>query len=755
MWIALPARRILGVLTLLFALPQAAEAQGGAQLPVITGIVVDSATGEPLANVQLVAAPLNRYTTTNEDGEFTFRGLTIGAHHITALLIGFAPGHADVVIPPTDPTVRLTIRMRSSPLRLSAVQVTATPIATDPREVAQSTIELSGRALARSLGSSVAQTLAGEPGVAVRFDGPGASAPIIRGLGGERILVLQDGNRAGDLASTSQDHSVSIDPLVAQRVEVVRGPASLLYGNNALGGVVNVISNDIPNTVPSHFEGHVALQSESATPGLSGSGTLTMPLGSSAAVAVRGGVRRLGDMRYGGGGTLENTFFNNQYGVLAFGLTNDRGNGGVAYRGYDFEYGLPSEEGDGATIDGRRHEVVGRGDLSLGTGQLRSVRANATAQWYVHDEIEPSGEVGTTFDLQTQTLDIIGSTRFGRLDGAIGISGLRKQYAATGEEALTPSANSNSVGALLYQEVPLRRATSPDAPIPRLQFGARYDLYRIDSEAGDEKFGAATSLDFRNVSGSVGLSVPFGANASAAVSLARAFRAPAVEELFSEGFHEATGTYDRGNRALVSETNQGIDALLRLHGERINGQVGAYYNRVDNFITPSIVGDTLNEDGFFTPINQFAQSDATLRGVEARVEAEAMRNIVVGLLGDVVRGSLADGSPIPFLPAARLGALARRETQGYSLSGEVRHTFAQLRVPEAVVSSDPAATPTAGHTLVNVSLGFNLPVGGMVHAVTLRADNLLDERYREATSRIKHFAYNPGRNLSLVYRLLF
>ena len=746
--------RLAGALAVIAMLPLAGHAQAVPE-GTVTGIVVDSATGEPLANVQLVAAPLNRYTTTNEAGEFTFRALTTGHHHITALFIGFAPGHADVTIPPGDPTVRLTIRMRSSPLRLSAVQVTATPIATDPREVAQSTTELSGQALARTIGSSVAQTLANEPGIAVRFDGPGASAPIIRGLGGERVLVLQDGNRAGDLASSSQDHSVSIDPLVAQRVEVVRGPASLLYGSNALGGVVNVVSNDIPNTVPSHFEGNFAIQSESASPGASGSGTLTMPLGGSAAIAVRGGIRRMGDMRFGGGGTLENSYFDNQYGVVALGLTGARGNGGVAYRGYDFEYGLPSPDGEGPSIDGRRHELTGRADITTGAGSLRSVRANGTAQWYQHDEVEPTGEVGTNFDLRTQTLDLIGSTRFGRLTGAVGISGLLKQYEATGEEALTPPANSSGFGTLIYQEVPLRRATSPDASIPRLQVGGRLDWYHIDTREGDDKFGPATGVDYRSFSGSLGLSVPVGPAATVAVSLARAFRAPSVEELFSEGFHHASGTYDRGNPDLVAETNQGIDGLLRLHGTRINGQIGGYYSRVHDFITPGIVGDTIDEDGEVFPLNEFTQSDATLHGVEARVEAEALPGVVVGLLGDVVRGTLEDDSPIPFLPAARLGVLGRWESRRYSMSADVRHAFAQDRVPNPVIENDPAATTTEAYTLLNLSIGANVPVGGMVHNITLRADNVLDERYREATSRIKHFAWNPGRNLSLVYRLLF
>ena len=152
---------------------------------------------------------------------------------------------------------------------------------------------------------------------------------------------------------------------------------------------------------------------------------------------------------------------------------------------------------------------------------------------------------------------------------------------------------------------------------------------------------------------------------------------------------------------------------------------------------------------------QSAGAEFPFAGYIATRQAEVASGLVFGVLGDVVRGTLADDSPIPFLPAARVGVLGRWESRRYSLSADVRHAFPQDRVPEPVIENDPAATATDAYTLVNLSVGANLPVGGMVHNITLRADNVLDERYREATSRIKHFAWNPGRNLSLVYRLLF
>lgn len=736
-----------------------AAARAGIAPPPLIGVVRDSA-GAPIAEVHVIIAALNRSTTTNDSGEFTFVGLPPGAHHVTALMIGRTPGHADVDIPEAGPAVHVTIIMGTArSVRLNVVQVTATPTGTDPRDVAQSATEVSGQELARGLTTSVAGTLANEPGIAVRFNGP-AAAPVIRGLSGERVLVLQDGQRAGDLAATSPDHAVSVDPLTAQRIEIVRGPASLLYGNNALGGVVNVISNELPSDIPSHVDGYVNSQAESATPGGGLSAGVTAPLSSRTALVVRGGGRWADDLRMGGAGILRNSFQRNATGSAGLARAGDRVSGGVLGRAYLFEYGLPSADDAGLSIRGRRYESVARLETATGFGPLSSARLGGTAQWYSHDEIEPNGDVGTRFDLRTQTVDLLGRTQFGRVSGALGASGLFRQYAATGEEALTPGATSNGIGAFLFQEVPLRRSDDPDARLPRLQGGARYDFYGISSRAGDPKFGPARTLRYGHVSGSLGINLPVTSELTLAASVARAFRAPTVEELFSNGLHAANGTYDVGNPDLEVETNQGADAIVRYTSSRLSAEVSAYASTIVDFIATNIVGDTtiLDEESgaaSIMPLNRFRQADARMRGLEGRAEFEVRRAFVLGVVGDLVRGVFTDGAPLPFLPPARLGALARYDDGRWAVSTEYRHGFAQNRVPATVVPGDPAGVATAAYDLVNLSAGYSFRARGYISSVLLRADNVLDERYRDAASRIKSFAWNPGRNLSVVYRTMF
>jgi iron complex outermembrane receptor protein len=728
----------------------------------LTGVVRDSA-GRPVSNVLVIIAQLNRTSTTNDEGTFRFNALPSGSYHLATQRIGYAPAHADVVIPATGADVRVTITVRASAVELTNMQVTATVTGGDPRDVPQSVTSLSGQELARQMGGTVAQTLERQPGMAMRYNGPAATSPVIRGMQGERIVVLQDGDRAADLSSAAPDHGVSIDPLTAQRIEVVRGPASLLYGNQALGGVVNVISNDIPGSIPTHVDGYFAAQTESATPGAAASAGATVPLGDNLALIARGGVRRSNDLRQGGNLALPNTFYHNYDGVGGIGFASGAATGGIIYRGYKFDYGLPSGEGERSKIDGHRHEIVGRSDFALNAGPLSSLRIGATGQWYQHAEInEETGGTNTSFDLKTQTIDALARTRAGRTSGAFGVSGLFKQYAALGEEALTPAANSNGLGAFVFQELAFGAAnTDPDARVPKLQFGGRLDSYKIDIKAGgDAKFDSFVgNRSFNQFSGSLGLSVPLGNYATFAGSVARAFRAPSVEELSSNAFHGAAGTYDVGNPSLVPEVNQGVDGILRVETHRVNGQVAAFYNNIQHFIAPNIVGDTTidGDNGPTTvPLNRIAQADATLRGLEGRLEVEVLPHITVGTMGDMVRGQFKDSKiPLPFMPAARLGGLARWSDATYSLSAEYRHAFEQTRVPPAVSPDDPSGLPTSAYNLLDLSVGYTLPIAGQVNSFTLRVNNALDQKYADATSRIRTFALNPGRNVALVYKLLF
>ena len=755
----------LGVVLLgAVALPAVALAQSATVRPaVIAGRVADE-RGAPVPAARVALPALGRTTTTDATGRFVFRGLRAEQVALQVTQIGYAPRRLtlDLASSAGSDSLWVDVRLEQVAVSLGGVQVTATPSGRDPLAVAQSTTTVSGKELERTAGATLGATLAVQPGITARSMGPGASAPIIRGLSGDRVLVLQDGHRSGDLASTAPDHGVTIDPSAAQRVEIVRGPAALLYGNNALGGVVNVISDDVPGSRPARPYGSASITGESVAPGgalhLEGS----TPVGGRGVLRVRAGTRTHGDVRLGRGwiaGRLTNTDYRNDHAVVGAALVGDRGTAGAAYRGYRFAYGLPTPIGDEAnavTLRGRRDELIARAERTLAGTPLGSwldaARVEASAQRYHHDEVVANGVVGTRLELQSQTAQATLRTRaLGPLrDGAFGASVLLRQNGVTGTQALTPANDAASVGGYLFQELALGRRGSD--PVVRIPVGLRYDRFTIRSHAS-EKFGPGRQRAFDAVSGSVGVNVPLATGASLGVTLARAVRSPTAEELFSMAGHTGTGAFEIGDPNLAAETNSGADVVLRVERQRLTAQLSAYHNRIDRYIGLYPTGrDTVVPDGAggtkSLPLFVVSQRPATLRGLEGTVERVVREHLVLGLVGDLLHARDGDGGPLPFMPAGRVGGSARYDDGTFSLGGSVRHALAQGVVPDGEL-------PARAHTLTDLHAGVRIARGARIHAITLRSDNAANVLYRDATSRIKAFAPSPGRNFMLTYKVVF
>ncbi|HYR07380.1 MAG TPA: TonB-dependent receptor [Longimicrobium sp.] len=711
--------------------------------PSLAGSVVD-AEGRPLPRATITIPRISRSARADDAGRFAFNGIPAGTYRVQASVIGYAPSVREVAVGP-GATVRF--ELVATPLSLEEIQVTANPTDADAQAVAQATTQLSGRTLERNLAGTVAQTLASQPGVRVRYNGPAAAVPIMRGLTGDRILILQDGQRSSDLAGSAVDHAVTIDPLAAQRIEVVRGPATLLYGNNALGGVVNVISGDIPTSVPGGLEGAAAAQTESALPG--GGGTLRMsaPLGDRWGVTLRTGVRRAGDVRIGDdptlGDRLGNTDSRNWNGALGLGYVGPRVAAGGSLRAYRFAYGLPVPPGTTPVrLRGDRLEGSFRGQAELPSARFSSLRAEATAQDYAHDELDDAGSVQMSFALRTHTANLL--LRQGAIgpftEGAWGVSGLVKRYASTGPAALTPAADSRAWGVFGFQEMAVGGGAA-------LQLGARFDHYGIRSHDSG-KFGPGVDRTFRAVSGSAGVRVPVTRAVSLGASVARSFRAPTVEEMFSGALHAGTGSVEYGTPTLAAERGTSVEGVVRVRDGRWNGQFVAYRNWVENYVHLLAQPDTFL-DGHPVSVYRYTQDDAVLQGLEAFMEWAARSDLALGVSGDLLHARHADGTPLSFMPPPRVGGFARWDNGRWSLGAEAHHEVRQTRTGAA------GESPTPAHTVVRLDAGVRITRGGLVHSLSLRGENLGNELHREATSRIKEWAPNPGRNIALVYRVLF
>jgi iron complex outermembrane recepter protein len=731
------------------SIPASVLAADPADSAIIRGVVADAGTGAPLPGTTVRIIGLGRQDVSHGHGEFHLLNLPAGRHTVYFERIGYRQEVRTVEVAPREVVV-LRVTMRASAVVLPGIVVTGTPQVALADEAVRPVHVLTGQELARRLDPTLAATLQNEPGMASTSVGPATARPIIRGLGGDRVLVLEDGARVGDLSSTSSDHALSVDPLNAQRIEVVRGPTALLYGGNAIGGVINVIRDEIPSSLPDRTMGMVSVQGQSMNSGLGAAGSVQAASGE---YALRGeaSYRTGGDMRTPAG-RLDNTQLRTFSYSTGVSRVTGRGHAGVAYRYYDNSYGIPGgfvgSHPEGVDIEMRRHSVHGEAQLRRSIGPFSILDLDATYSHYYHRELEAENIVGTEFGLLTAATEVI--ARHGATgpfaSGAVGTRFAWRDFAAGGSTQ-TPPSQELSAAAFLLEEVKVGRV--------HLQGGARVDWHRITP--GDTTLvldiGRIRTRTFASLSGSLGVLYHISPIAAAGVNAARAYRTPDTGELYSQGPHLAAYSYEVGNPDLEAETGFGIDAFFRIGHERFNGEVAAFRNSLSNYIYYRDTGE-VSRSGL--PIYQATAADAMLEGLELSATAEPLRHLVLNGVASYVRGTLSsEDRPLPMIPPLRGHVTVRYERPGYFTGVTWRVAAEQDRVAVAEFE-----TPTPGFSTLDVDAGYRWLALGRIHALTLRLDNLSDAIVYDHLSRIRDRdtgarAPGPGRSASLIYRVVF
>lgn len=726
-----------------------AQATGGArptQRGGIHGVVLDGETREPLPGAAVRLVELGREELTHSDGTFRLPNLPAGEYTLLIQRLGYGRESRRVSVA-ADEIVRLEIALSVAALELPGLVVTGTPGARLGDQALRPTTVLSGRNLTRKLDGTLGAMLEHGAGIAAVSMGPATARPVIRGLGGDRILILEDGARIGDLSAASADHAVAVEPLSARRVEVVRGPAALLYGSNALGGVVNVIREEVPSTLINGPHGTFTVQGQTVNRGAAAEGSMA---GSVGRLGLRGEAtgRWAGDTRTPFG-VLENTSLGTYSLGAGAGWIMDNGHAGAAYRFYTSSYGVPPDTVTGhpygVTVEMERHAGRLQGALRPQRGPFSAVTMDGVLTNYYHRELEAprdeirGGEppiVGTEFLLWTGAVDVL--ARHDRLgpfsDGAVGFRAQWRDY-ETGGTLDTPPAEEYSAAAFVFQEMDLD-------PV-RLHFGARYDRARVVPGSGRQPptIGDVRPRSFGAVSGSVGLLYEVARGVGIGVSAARAFRTPDMNELFSEGPHLANYAFEVGNPDLREEAGVGLDAFLRIFRDELQAELAVYRNRIGNYIYPRETGDSVRG----LPELRFTNEDATLTGIEGSVEWSATSSVILDATGSYTRGTLTNtGEALPMMPPLRGQIGARYERGGYFVGVAVQGAATQERV-------GAFEEPTPGYQIVNLSGGYRWTAFGRLHQVILRLDNVADREFREHLSRLRQ--PQPGRSLQLLYRL--
>ena len=775
-----------GLFTILAS--SAAFAQNGT----VRGTITSSVNDAPVPNVSVQITPLGRSVETSDQGVYEFTDVPAGRYTVISHIDGFSD-QAKSVIVTGGATAAADFDLSLTALR-EDVTVTASGTEESVYESFQSVNSVGSTRIKEQASTSIGEVLEREAGVGKRSFGPGTSRPVIRGFDGDRVLVLQDGVRTGSVGSQSGDHGEPIDTLSLERLEVIKGPATLLYGSNAIGGVVNAVTSDEDDAhegVRGYFTGLGATNNRQA--GTSGGveygykkfvfkgngnymreGDYNTPLGripNSAARSFGGG----GSVGYfGDKGFLVGSFTGDRrrYGVpyaplfeTGVLLTDSNGNpcepvaegksgkGGEEPCQYDifairdrFSNSLPEVPDEQIDLKMRRNNYRFRGGFRDVKGPITQGNFSIDFTDYQHQEIETADgidAVATTFTNDTFSYrSLFQQANYKMLSGRFGFEGYRRSYLTEGAEALIDGrVRQNNFSVFGLEELAFDRVS--------FQFGGRVETNRYNPVNP-----VYADLNFTGFSGAAAARFRLWEGASFVANFTSSYRAPALEELYNEGAHIGTVTFEIGDQNLNRERSNGIELSLRQQLKRVRINGSFFYYNINDFIF--LASQDADHDGLIDvednlPIGAYTQDNARFMGADLTVDVDINKYVGAFFNGDIVKAELRDGNlPLPRITPAR----AR-------LGLDFRYKGLSVR-PEAIFVADKKAddifsleTPTAGYGLFNVNGSYTITNDNTAHIFSVSSSNLGDRLYRNHLSFIKDLAPEQGRNLRFSYTLRF
>lgn len=620
--------------------------------------------------------------------------------------------------------------------------------------------ELSGARLDRRRRTTLGETLSGETGVSSTFFGPNSSRPVIRGLGGERIRILQNGTGVLDASAASEDHAVAFDPLTVERTEIVRGPLSLLYGNSAVGGVVNIVTNRIPEVLPEGPTGRASTEYSTVDRGRNLGFSGETRIGSRWALHLDGLVRRSEDYKVPsfqrtaelrasspldpeeteGNGTVINSWNKGWSGGLGASYIGSDYFAGASLSNFSTNYGTVAEQA--VAIDlGQKRLDISAGKKNLGF--VESLKLRSTFTNYKHQEIE-GGEVGTTFRNRGGEARLEARHRkSGVFSGLGGLQATSFQFEAIGTEAFLPTTQNNSYAAFFFEEADLGRW--------KPSLGLRGDLSRVASE-DSLPFGAGEGRNFTNGNISLGVLYELSPTFSLALNTALTARAPNYQELFALGEHVATGQFERGDRNLRSERSRSAELSLRHEAEGAKGYAGVFVQDFANFIALSPTGATDPDSGLAE--FDFRAVRARLYGAELSYRRELPALIPGGRLEaevkfDSVRGrDVAANVNLPRITPIRESVSLTYKAPFVQVDAQVQHVERQNKTA-------PNETPTPSYTLTNFAVEAPVRFDTASFSVFARLNNAFNVEARNHVSVLKDIAPLPGRSFNVGLQTVF
>jgi iron complex outermembrane receptor protein len=703
---------------------------------ILSGRVTDS-TGTPLAQVRVTVLEANRSTTTDDEGRYVLSGLPTGTYAASFALVGYAPQVQRVTL--RDGEVTLDVTLRPTLIELQELQVTASAIATTSLTSPQPTSILSGEEVQSNRAASLGETISVLPGVRNFSTGSGIGKPVIRGLSSNRVLVLADGQRLEN-SQWGDEHGPQVEAGEAERVEVIRGPASVLYGSDALGGVVNVITPELPDAigrdpfVAGKFIAGYATNNEQPD------GTVTLE-GAREGFGVRGSFtgRTSDDVR-----TPEGRLFNSGgrtlNGTVAAGHRGSWGSVGATYTHRDERVEIHEDPAEDPTAtpfqrigEDRVHVhanlPVSASHLDVDLGYERNRRR----------EFEQEGATDVALGLlaRTYSADVrLHHPPVGSFAGIVGLTVLRNEFDKFGEETLIPNNAYTNVGAYAFEQVEIGRWN--------LALGGRYDYRRLRVEDDADLGVVAQRRTYNSLTGNLGVLYRVAEPVALVLNVGRGYRSPSAFDLFSNGVHEGTLRFERGDSTLTNETSINTDLALRIQVSNLTAEIGGFANFIDNFTFPDPSGQI--DPGSGLQIFDITQGKGRLTGLETAVDFHPTPLLHLRGTADYTRGqNTTTDLPLPFIPPFRATYSARLEG---GEGGWVENPYLSIGGESNARQSriDPEDFAPGGYTIANLGGGFAVPLGGKRISLDLQLRNVFDKSYANFLSRYKTYALDPGRN---------
>lgn len=734
----------------------------------ISGTVRGQARPVVGASVRLVE--VDREARTGAEGEFRFRDLPRGTYHLVVRAAGFALAQDSVEL--TGDTASVAISLTPAAIQVRDLVVSAAPSPRLSDQVYQSASSKTASELSASPGSSLAEQLADLPGVAVRGNGSAPSRPVIRGLGDNEVLVLENGMRVGDLATYDPAHATPIEALGVSQVDVVRGPAAILYGPNTIGGLVNVITDVVPTVADRPISGSATAQWNTVADQYAGAIDAVYSTAHDAfrisGAGLHGDDIRIPAGTYTDPGTgatfrldrMPQTFARSDELGAGYAWQGERGTVGIGVKHFEMNYGIPGTPPNPdwmttppttSRIDQSRDLVELRGMLRLSGAFADQFRLHASYNDYTHAEYPTAQDSTGVSDPEAnhfhkRTFNAVLQLRqrqVGKLSGTVGLWSNVEDLTIGGDQPLGPNSTSLGLAGFAYEEYAATPATS-------LQGGLRYDYDRIqthpDPSSPDSTFRTLDESRLSNaVTASVGLIHRLAPGLTLSVNVARSFRAPTVQELFADGLDAASGTYTVGTADLAPEHGDGVEASLKGEYRGAAFEVSPYLNTIDHYIFGFLRGDTVQ--GF--PVRQFSSTSARLWGFEAALTVAPATHLALRASADYVNAEDTRlHQPLPFTPPLRGLLRATWQDDRWSASVEERLAASQPRLGDG-------DTPTDGYAVTDIGAAIRLFDARIVHAISVRVDNLFNTVYRDNLSVVKDFIPQPGRGVRVGYRVEF